>query len=119
MSGPALEIVHYATIMGEGERHLDTRGFSSKFELFLVIVRIFYTEYTLVDYRYSGSSHDDPPEPPKTPLLEDNSAPSLYPNTYTISRSEIRRGSVRERKVTVPYPSQVSVWLTARLASVP
>jgi hypothetical protein len=29
------------------------------------------------------SSHEDPADPPKMALLEDNSAPSLYPNTYT------------------------------------
>jgi len=85
-SRPAFETVYRTAIRGKGGHHTLTcegpqGGFPSQFELFLVIVRIFYTGYTLVDYKYSGSSHDDPPEPPKTPLLEDNSAPSLYPST--------------------------------------
>ena len=103
VSRPAFETVHRTATKGKGERHTLTWecsqcGFPSKFELFLVIVKIFYTEYTLVDYRYSCSSHDDTPEPPKTPLLEDNSAPSLYPSTYTMIRSATRRRSLREQK---------------------
>lgn len=99
----AFETVRRTDTKSKGEHHAlicegPQSGFSSKFELFLVIVRMFCTEYTLVDYRCSGSSHDDPPEPPKTPLLDDNSAPSLYPSTYTMIVSEARCRSLREQK---------------------
>ena len=52
------------------------------------------------------SSHEDPANPPKTALLEDNSAPSLYPNTYTAIKSDtlLLLGGTRD----VPYPSQAS-----------
>ena len=61
------------------------------FQLFLDRVRILYTGYTLVDYIVFQSSHEDSADPPKTALLDDNSAPSLYPSTYnTMIESEIR-----------------------------
>ena len=63
----------------------------STFGLFLDRVRILYTGYTLVDYIVFLSSHEDSANPPKTALLDDNSAPSLYPSTYNkMIQSEIR-----------------------------
>src|SRR5712671_5773340 len=65
-----------------------------------------------------GSTHEDPPDPPKTPLLEDSSAPSLYPSTYTTTTSETRRG-FRGITIDAPYPNRASVWSAAELASAP
>lgn len=47
---------------------------------FLDHARILYTGYTNLLHIFQHS-HEDSPDPPKTALLDDNSAPSLYPST--------------------------------------